>query len=169
MLLRWNEERVLYIPLVRVYSATEFAKMSDNEKQVAIAPIGAITLLPGVNEVLDSEWEIAKPHCQRLLKMKANDLKNKDKIALETLSFKVGVATLTSFFKLPQSTARKLLAETFNPRTLQYWEQFETRESVRVDLKKRMDEIGVDPLTAADLADEAIQITEDPSNRTKAG
>lgn len=162
MIVRWNENRVLYIPLIARYTDEQKKKMTQDELSAAIKPTGAVTLLTGINEITDAEWELALPDVAPMLKRKANEIdpKLKGRIALEALTFKVGTTTVTEFTKLPPQTCRKLLAETFSPFTLQKWEQTENRESVRVDLKKRMEELGVEAAKAGlDEEDEAAEET----------
>ena len=152
MLIRWNENRVLYIGLVKRYSEAEKAKMDAEELKRSIATVGDLRILTGINEVSDEEWELAKPDVLPMMKRKANEIdpKLRERIALEVVSFDVGNKKVSAFVKLPPSTCKKLLAETFSPFTLQKWEQEEVRESVRVDLKKRMDELGVEAKPATD-------------------
>jgi hypothetical protein len=152
MLIRWNENRVLYIGLVKRYTEAEKAKMDAEELKRSIATVGDLRILTGINEVTDEEWELAKPDVLPMMKRKANEIdpKLRERIALEVVSFEVGSKKVSAFVKLPPSICKKLLAETFSPFTLQKWEQTEVRESVRVDLKKRMEELGVQPVIAED-------------------
>jgi hypothetical protein len=156
MLIRWNENRVLYISLVPRYTDAEKAKMDKDALARSIATVGALTLLTGINDVSDADWELAKPDVLPMLKRKANEIdpKLKERIALEVVSFEVGGKSISTFVKLPPTTCRKLLAETFSPFTLQKWEQEEVRESVRLDLKKRMEELGIEPKSKDETEDE---------------
>lgn len=164
MLIRWNENRVLYIGLVKRYTEDEKAKLDVEALKRSIATVGDLRILTGINEVADEEWELAKPDVLPLMKRKANEIdpKLRERIALEVVSFDVGNKKVTTFVKLPPTTCKKLLAETFSPFTLQKWEQDEVRESVRVDLKKRMEELGVEAKPVTDVPEEEDEDETEP-------
>lgn len=143
MLLRWNENRLNVIPLLKVLTREELDKLPDSDRQVAITPVGTYLLYPGINDLDENEWVLAKPHIQDLLKRKSSDTKGMR--ALEAVTLTVGKTPgVTAFNKMTAMQCKALIAETVNPATLQKWEQNETRESVRLDVKRKMEEIGVE-------------------------
>lgn len=169
MLIRWNENRVLYVGLVPRYTDAEKAKMSAEEIKRSIATVGDIRILTGINEVPDDQWELAKPDLLPIMKRKANEVdpKLKERVALEVVAFDVGNKKVNTFVKLPPAICKKLLAETFSPFTLQRWEQDEVRESVRVDLKKRMEELGIVAVVNTEEDEEYDEDGEEPGPAAK--
>ncbi len=152
MLLRWNENRLNVVPLLKVLTRDELEKLPESDRQVAITPIGTFLLYPGINDLDENEWVLAKPHVQDLLKRKSTDTKGMR--ALETVTLTVGKTPgVTAFNKLAPNQCKALIAETVNPSTLQKWELNETRESVRLDVKRKMEEIGIEPIENEPLED----------------
>ncbi len=152
MLLRWNEQRLLVVPLLKPVAVEALKGMSPSDAQVAITPTGTKVLYPGINDLDDSEWALAKPHVMDLLNRRSVD--DKTKKALEQVSLTVGKSTgVTEFKKTSPNQANLLIKETVNPETLRKWDRLETRDSVRLYLKKQMETVGVES-GPMDLMDE---------------
>jgi hypothetical protein len=166
MLVVLNEDRVLYVPLVKRTNPKDLEGKKPDEIQALISPVGALTLLPGVNDVKDEEWALAKPDLLLWFKKPADHKEHKGKKALVELWYDVRGKHCSVFRDLPPLTCRKLLENTHNPATLQLWERTEVRESVRVDIKRRMEELKVEPAKGGDLMedeDDEVQEIEAPS------
>jgi hypothetical protein len=99
-----------------------------------------VQLLPGVNEVTDTEWRLMQP-CLAA-EIKSGVIKVIEKEVKKSERAPDGKAR--NLKQLPIMDAVALVAETVNPDTLNRWYQKETREEVRLAVVERMKELDIE-------------------------
>ena len=132
MLINWKPERMLFIDLIPVGEAK--AKGLKPSKS-------GIRLFPGINEIKDTDWAIAREHVAGHIKL-GNIIE-----IVERTQPAPGkpVKVATKLTELTPKKARALIAETNSPDTLQEWLNAEIREEVRLAISKRMEKLKVEP------------------------
>jgi len=106
----------------------------------------SVLLRPGTNELKEEEWEAIKPHIKNLLGKE---------IVPFTVPVKEGasgrVNKAKSLKDVPVATARKIVQECQDPKTLQKWFNQELPDELVLVVAKRMRQMKVEP---EDLKDE---------------
>jgi hypothetical protein len=145
MLLRWKKDNLKYVPLV--------ATTPEAKKVMAKVKNTSITLLPGMNEVSQEEWEVMKPHIQD----------NLDDGSLEEIKEKTLTSPgkpqkdVTSIIDLAPKKAAAFIKETNNPETLNLWLAIENRDEIRRRISDRIKELELDEkIPDIDLEDETV-------------
>lgn len=145
MLVRLNENRLVVAHIVPRHDPKDLVGKTEEEIQRMIGAQGMVTIYPQVNDIPDDKWAAIEPDLDLILKSKVqHNVEKKGHKVLEIIEVKVGSALISDFFRIPPPTAAKLIKETVSHETLQYWEKKETRESVRVALARRMDELDIE-------------------------
>lgn len=150
MLLKWNQARLKVVELLPIIGSKALLTRSQ------------VTLLPGVNEVTDDEWELMKPHLQDSLKRKE----------LETIVTKIGTGPgkskeVRNLRDMPSNRALSLIKNTVDPYTLKKWEQEEERPELRAAIQKQMEHLKVEPEDLPMSNDETISEDIDESEKKK--
>jgi hypothetical protein len=100
-----------------------------------------VSLLPGINEVTDKEWDVMKTHLSR-------EIARKEIITIEKQVAKDKKNPSGSAHNLKDipstKEAVKLVVECVNPDTLTKWYQEETRQEVRLAIVEKMKELKVE-------------------------
>jgi hypothetical protein len=99
-----------------------------------------VQLLPGINEVTDTEWKIMKVHLSR--EIARGEIK-----IIETdpaKGKKVPGGKAHDLKDLPANKAVAMVSECVNPETLLKWHKEETREEVRLAVVERMKELKIE-------------------------
>lgn len=117
MLLRWKKDNLKVIHLI---PTTKDAKKIELKKTT-------ITLLPGINEISENAYTIAKPHI-------------KDNLADGSLEEIKGVTTLPD---VEPKLAAEFISQTNNPETLYLWIRIESRDSLRNQIRDRIKELNL--------------------------
>ncbi len=149
MIIKSEQDRLVGIPLVKTYNKEEREKMTPNELQVSVQPVGTLTLFPGMNYVDDEKWALAKPHVADLIK--AELLIELEEKTSSGPGKPVTVARAP--WQLPPKVAKKLVGETQDPVTLREWDEREVRPEIRALLTRRMEELDIMP-SEADATEE---------------
>lgn len=143
MLLKWNKENLKVV---------EF--LPNDKFQPARSHV---TLLPGVNEVSDAEYENMKPHIEFDIKQGSLEVVEEKTLTAPGKPQRVA-STIT---QIPVKNAAKLIDECVSGETLNLWlakeSRPEIRERIRDRLKKlELEEIAVDvDLDDAEKAEKA--------------
>ncbi len=124
MLLRWKKDNLKVIDLV---PTSREAKKIQLKKSTLI-------LLPGINEISDNTYTVAKPHIEDSLK--AGTLEE-----LREKSEKEGQKEASSIINVATKKASALISETNNPETLYLWRRIENRDSLRNQVRDRIKEL----------------------------
>jgi hypothetical protein len=125
---RNGNAHIKVIPLVQVVDK------SKGEKPVALDR-DQIQLLPGMNEVPDKEWNVARLHIKNELN------KTIFEITKKAADGKVTAVTLKSY---DPKEAVKVVKKTFNPETIKAWYESESRDEVRVAILRKMKKLKMD-------------------------
>jgi hypothetical protein len=128
------------IPLIPVKAGSEGYNF-DND---------TVTLRPGTNELTDEEWAAIQPHV-------------KDQIGNEIIPFSVPVKTgadgqelkAKTLKDVPVATARKIIQDCQDPKTLKKWFNQELPDELLLVLSKRMRKLKIEP---EDLEDDDIDL-----------
>lgn len=144
MIIRSNLQRCVVVPVaVHPHDPKEHLKLARENPPRR----DSITLLPGINEVDEEEWEHMKVHLE-------NPLATGD-ISVVTSQTPLGrdrpPREVHSIRDFEAKKAVALIAETVNPETLQRWYVAETRDEVRSALREQMEKLRVDRLNATEL------------------
>ena len=118
------------IPLLPAMSGSEVATF-DND---------TVTLRPGTNELTEKEWEAIQPHIQ-------------DQLGKEIVPFTVPVKTgeggketkAKTLKDVPVATARKIIQNCQDPKTLKKWFNQELPDEILLVLSKRMRKLKIEP------------------------
>jgi hypothetical protein len=134
MLLNWKKDNLKVVPLIPI---TDEAKKVQLKRSV-------LTLLPGINEVGDDEFLVAKPHLAANIKQGT----------LVVLQEKTATAPgrpqkpANSIVDLPVKKAVALIKETHSQETLNLWLALETRDEVRKRISARLKELDLEEVPA---------------------
>jgi hypothetical protein len=122
--------RIKVIPLLPTNAGSE-GYAFDND---------SVTLRPGTNELTEKEWAAIQPHI-------------KDQIGREIVAFSVPIKTgadgkqskAKTLKDVPVSTARKIIQECQDPKTLKKWFNQELPDELLLVLSKRMRKLKIEP------------------------
>ena len=119
----------------------KYVPKNEHIKMVVLSKVDGVTLtrtmvqlLPGVNEVTDSEWKCMKPNISAEL----------ERNEIVILAQKVKGKKVTDLKDMPSLVAVKFVSECKNPESLVKWYKEETREEVRVAIMDKMEEFGIE-------------------------
>ena len=124
MLLRWKKDNLKVINLI---PTTKEAKKIQLKK-------ATLVLLPGINEVSDKAYSMAKPHIE-------DNLNGGSLEELHEKSKKDPQKEATSIINVSTKRASELISETNNPETLYLWIRIENRDSIRNQVRDRIKEL----------------------------
>jgi len=110
--------------------------VSDEHKKYRLERT-QVSLLPGINEVTDKEWEIMKTHLSR-------ELKRNEISVIEKGAAKGKSGTARNLKDMPLKDAINLISECINPDTLAKWHKEETREEARLVIIEKMKELKIE-------------------------
>jgi len=123
----------------------------------------SVTLRPGVNEITEKEWDAIQPHI-------------KDQLGKEIVAFTVegkpgkggGKRKAKTLKDVPVSTARKLIQDCKDPKTLKKWFEQELPDEILLVLSKQMRKLKVEPEDGKDDAEDALKDSDINPENTKA-
>lgn len=138
MILKWNK------PCLKVVEFVPSQNFSPERSHV--------TLLPGVNEVTDKEYEAMKAHIKPELERKDIEV-----VEVKTLTAPGKPQRMaSSIAEMPVKVAAKLVSECESGETLNLWLAKEGREEIRIRIKKQLEKLGLDEVEVdLEIADEA--------------
>lgn len=138
MIVNWKDsQRIKYIPI----------KPMEKQKNIERSGATNIILFPGYNQVHDGDWEIILPIVQKsidigIIEVIQEEAEEKEIIlAKDTKPIKVELGKAKDFSDLTTKEQKEILADTNDPATLQEWLDTASKESVRLLILKRQDEI----------------------------
>jgi hypothetical protein len=124
MLLRWKKDNLKVINLIPT---------SKEAKKIQLKK-ATLVLLPGINEISDNAYSVAKPHIE-------DSLNGGSLEELHEKSKKESQKEATSIIDVSTKRASELIAETNNPETLYLWLRIENRDSLRNQVRDRIKEL----------------------------
>ena len=127
MLVNWTQDRIRVIPVLR--------NGIQAEKD--------LVLLPGINDVPDDTWALARIHIAQDLKDKTIlEVKGEveEVIDPETKN-KTWKITSKTLKEIPAKEAEAIVKETFNLSTLNKWLTDDPRDSVRTEIRNQIDSV----------------------------
>ena len=126
MIVRWKENRVKVIPF-----------RGGKGKDGKLGPIlGKVTLLPGINDIKDEHWRLARVEVASDLRRKRiEEIKDQVTVkkATKTEDEKVEIKGV-SINDLNPNEAEDLIDETYSLTTLREWKQGTAKESLRAKI-----------------------------------
>lgn len=153
MLLNWKKNNLKVVELVPTTAEAKKVKLKKS----------TITLLPGINEISDDEYLVAKPHLQDNL-----DAGTLVEVKEKTQTFPgKPQQDATTLNQVPAKKAKQLIKETHSPETLYKWLATETRTDIRNNVEDRLKELGLDTKIPEGLDVDLDE--EQPENKGKKG
>jgi hypothetical protein len=156
----WIQMLIRYRPKNDHIKCVPLIPTTDELKALTLTR-SQVQLLPGINEVTDSEWKVMKEHLAAEIKsgVLAPIIRDVPKTA------KAPTGKAKNLKEMPAKEAVKLIKGCMNPDTLKKWYQEETREEVRLVIVKKMEELKVEipEFTGSDT------ITDEPGDSQSSG
>lgn len=138
MFINYKSQNVHFLPFVTHFPADSSGKMipsKDDWKDLKCRPHTVLT--PGINEVSDDELTVLKHHCKELIENGTIEI-----MELKTAPTNGKPARVAKdISEIPVAKARVLIADCINVPVLKGMLAIETRESLRIEIKDKIDEI----------------------------
>lgn len=138
MIVNWKDsQRIKYIPI----------KPMEKQKNIERSGATNIILFPGYNQVHDGDWEIVLPIIQKSIDIGMivaiqEEVEEKEVILVKNAKpIKVELGKSKDFSALTTKEQKEILTDTNDPAALQEWLDNASKESVRLLILKRQDEI----------------------------
>lgn len=150
MILKWNKEN---IKVIEFLPSANFSPVRSH-----------VTLLPGVNEVTDAEYENMKPHI-------AGEISRGEIVVVEVKTLTAPgkpQKTASSVTEMPVKKAAEMVAECVNGETLNLWLAKESRSEIRERIRDRLKELGLDEVKVDVDLEEAEKSESDKTESKKA-
>lgn len=110
--------------------------------------ISNINLLPGFNEIKDSDWEKLKPSLQYKLDSKELEVISEKKVEVvkegkgdKATTKEIKKEKALKFSELTIDKIKEILPETNDVKLLEKWSDGEKRDDVRLMIRKRIEEV----------------------------
>lgn len=129
MIVKNNRDGLTVIPL------------KNKEGKVLASRISNLVLYPGYTAIDDGIWEIIEDSAKLLVESEQLQLVTKEEKSLDEDGNKVKKQVGVPFNKLPVNKAEEIIKNTNNMESINKWLEIETRDSVRITLKNRLDNI----------------------------
>jgi hypothetical protein len=135
MIVIWNEQRIKTVSII--------ARGVKHKKEVLEKLSGSprIVLYPGVNEVNDADFTVAREHLENDIKLKRIEILEKRVPGKTEDGKNTTIPEPKTLKDFNAEKCRALIDQVNEPETLKKWKKRETRDEIRNAIQNRMDEI----------------------------